>query len=68
MILDGLRTSSSALEARHKFSPDKWTHVVGVLGPGGVWRIYADGRLLNEYKSRAMIIRASSRDQATGRR
>ena len=62
MILDGLRTSWAALKARHKFSPDKWTHVVGVLGPGGMWRIYADGKLLKEYKAKAMIVRASSRD------
>lgn len=60
MILDGLRRSWSALETGYKFAPDKWTHVVGVLGHGGLWQIYADGKLLKGYKTKPMIIRPSN--------
>jgi len=56
LMLDGLRTSWMAMETPYKFSPDKWTHVVGVLGPGGLWQLWADGKLVKEYKTKPMII------------
>jgi len=56
MMLDGLRIHSSALETGYNFSPDEWTHVVGVLGPGGLWQLWADGKLVKGYKTKPMII------------
>jgi hypothetical protein len=56
ITLDGFRVGWGALEVGHKFPTDKWTHLVGILGPIGLWQIYADGKILKEYKPKAAII------------
>ena len=56
MMVDGLRWSWQALETGYKFDPKRWTHVVGILGPGGLWQLWADGKLLRGYQPRPTII------------
>ena len=56
MMIDGLRRGWSPLETGHKFDPEKWTHVVGMLGPGRLWQLWADGKLVKEYKPKPMIV------------
>jgi hypothetical protein len=56
LMLDGLRKNWSALETGYKFAPDEWTHVVGVLGPNGLWQLHANGKLVKGYKPKPMII------------
>ena len=62
LMIDGLRSHFLSLEAGYKFPRDKWTHVVGILGPGGLWQLYADGKLLKGYKSRPMIMRETTQN------
>jgi len=56
IMLDGLRTDWGALGTGYEFPTDKWTHLVGILGPARVWQIYADGKLVKEFKSKPAMI------------
>ena len=56
IMLDGLRASGREIEANCKIPSDKWTHIAGILGAGGLWQIWVDGKLVKEYKTRPMII------------
>ena len=60
LILDGLRRSWSAMEVGHDFSLDKWTHVVAILGEGGLWQLHVNGQFVKEYKPKPMIITESA--------
>ena len=58
--LDGLRPSWGLMQAQHQFDAKRWTHVVGILGSGGRWRLFVNGKLVKQYKAKPTVIRRST--------
>jgi hypothetical protein len=49
VCVDAFRTDGGALRGTVSFPKDgTWSHLAVILGPCGVWKLYADGKLIGE--------------------
>jgi len=56
-MADAFRTTGGPLRAEFAFPKDSWTHLVVAFGGSGVWKMYANGKLIGEREAMLAPVR-----------